>query len=321
MKIAGSIAFWILCGSLAPANAKPLGDLSRFTYSEYHMGVDARIVVYAPSESQAQTACAAAFQRIADLDSIMSDYRKDSELMRLCDRAGGPPVRVSKDLFTVLRRGREISQRSGGAFDMTVGPLVALWRKARKSAALPSPAELQEARSLVGWRMLELNARAQSVQLRKPGMRLDLGGIAKGYACDEAQKVLKRNGIDRALVEMGGDIVVSKAPPETKGWTIRVPSAGKDLPFSNCAVSTSGDSAQSVVIGGVRYSHVVDPRTGTALTNRVEVTVVARDGLTSDPLSTTLTVMGEGERARMLRYYRGSRATMRTLSLNTPAGG
>ena len=285
------------------------------------MGVDARIVVYASSESQAQKACAAAFERIADLDTIMSDYRKESELMRLCDQAGGPSVHVSKDLFVVLRRGREISQRSGGAFDMTVGPLVALWRKARKTAALPSSVELEAARSLVGWQMMELDSRTQSVRLAKPGMRLDLGGIAKGYACDEAQKVLKKNGIDRALVEMGGDIVVSKAPPGTKGWTIRVPSAGKDLLFSNCAVSTSGDSAQSVVIDGVRYSHVVDPRTGTALTNRVEATVVARDGLTSDPLSTTLTLLEEGERARMLRYYPGSRATMRTLPLSTPAGG
>src|SRR5579862_5301967 len=122
-----------------------------------------------------------------------------------------------------------------------------------------------------------------------PGMRLDLGGIAKGYADDEVQKVLKQHGIKRALVEMGGDIVVSDPPPGSKGWEILVPNAGIDhapdkLYFANQAISTSGDTEQFVVIGGVRYSHVVDPHTGQALTSRVQVTVIAPDGLTSDPL-------------------------------------
>ncbi|HEU4754988.1 MAG TPA: FAD:protein FMN transferase, partial [Armatimonadota bacterium] len=294
------------------------GALSRFTYTEYHMGVDARLVVYAPDQPAAERACTAAFARIAALDTIMSDYRVDSELNRLCARAGGPPVRISPELFRVLQRAQEVSRRSGGAFDVTVGPLIALWRKARKSGVLPDPAEIQRARRLVGWQKLKLDPRARTARLMVRGMKLDLGGIAKGYADDEAQRVLKGHGITRALVEMGGDIVVTGPPPGKEGWTIRVPNAGNDrgpadLQFADRAISTSGDTEQFAVIGGRRYSHVVDPRTGQALTNRVEVTVTAPDGLTSDPLSTTLSVLGGEDYDRLLRAYPGTTAFVRVL--------
>ncbi len=282
------------------------------------MGVDARLVVYAPDRKTAEDACAAAFARIAALDWIMSDYRRDSELMRLCARAGGPPVRVSPELFTVLRRAQRVAQESGGTFDVTVGPLVALWRQARKTAVLPAPAEIERARRRVGWQKIRLDARKRSVRLTVPGMKLDLGGIGKGYAGDEAQRVLKQHGITRALVEMGGDIVVSGPPPGTDGWTIRVPNAGSDqgpadLYLANQALSTSGDTEQFVVIGGRRYSHIVDPRTGQALTNRVQVSLIAPDGLTSDPLTKAMSILGEQDRARLLRAYPGVRVYMRVL--------
>src|SRR5205823_3187221 len=158
-----------------------------------------------------------------------------------------------------------VSRQSGGAFDVTVGPLVALWRKARKTAVLPDPAEIERARKLVNWKNVRLNERARTVRLMVPGMKLDLGGIGKGYGADEAQKVLKHYGITRALVELGGDMVISGPPPGTEGWKVRVPNAAEgqkpaDLYFHDCALSTSGDTEQFVVIGGRRYSHLVDPR-------------------------------------------------------------
>lgn len=311
---------------IASSSAAPPSDApTRFTYSQYHMGVDARLVVYAPNQPTAERACAAAFRRIAALDSIMSDYRRDSELVRLCDRAGGPPVRVSPDLFLVLRRAQEVARGSDGTFDITVGPLIALWRKARKTAVLPNPAELEQARKLVGWEKLRLDERARTVRLTVPGMKLDLGGIAKGYAADGAQQVLKQQGITRALVELGGDIVVSGPPPRTDGWTIRVPNAGEDqgpadLRFSDRAISTSGDTEQFTVVAGRRYSHVVDPRTGQALTNRVQVTVTASDGLTSDPLSTALTVLGPEDRSKLLQAYPGAAAYVRVLPADQTLG-
>jgi FAD:protein FMN transferase len=311
LRCGGSLV--VLCISLAsgpsyPAFRPQSAELTRFTYTEYHMGIDARIVVYARDQSTAEKACIAAFARIAELDTIMSDYRKDSELMRLCAKAGGPPVPVSSNLMTVLRRAEEVSKRSHGAFDVTAGPVIALWREARKSGELPKDGEIHSALSSVGWERLKLDPKAKTVKLEVPGMKLDLGGIAKGYAADEAQKALKKNGVTRALVELGGDIVVSGPPPGKKGWTIRVPNAGDDhgpvdLQFSRCAVSTSGDTEQFVVIGGVQYSHVVDPRTGQALTNRVQATVVARDGLTSDPLATTMTIVAAKDRHRILKAF------------------
>jgi len=287
------------------------------------MGVDARIVVYARSEKVAQDACAAAFERIAQLDSMMSDYRKDSELNRLCDNAGGPPVQVSPELFKVFQRAEEVSRRSDGAFDITVGPLVQLWRAARKSGVLPTQAQIYAARALAGWQKVHLNRRDRSVRLEVARMRLDLGGIAKGYADDEAQKVLKAHGISRALVEMGGDIVVSDPPPGEKGWFVRVPNAmtGRpgapeqpvDMALANCAISSSGDTEQFVVIGGKRYSHIVDPRTGWALTSRVQVSVIAKDGFTSDPLTKAVTMLDTSARARFLTAYRGVKTYVRTM--------
>ena len=282
------------------------------------MGVDARLVVYAPSLKSAEDACTAAFARMAALDSIMSDYRRGSELNRLCAASGGPPVPVSPELFAVLKRAQEVSRFSGGAFDVTAGPLIRMWRKARKDRLLPAAGELKRARALVGWGKLQLNERAHTARLTTRGMQLDLGGIAKGYAADEAQRVLKEHGVTRALVQLGGDIVVTGPPPGTMGWTVRAPYAGNetgpaDLLLADVAISTSGDTEQFAVIGGKRYSHVVDPRTGQALTNRVQVTVIAPDGLTSDPLSTTLSILGEENGDRLLNAYPGTRAHVRVL--------
>jgi thiamine biosynthesis lipoprotein len=309
----------MVSSSHAPgATAPAAGVLTRFTYTEYHMGVDTRLVVYAPDRPAAEVACLAAFARIAALDAMMSDYRLKSELTRLSARSGGPAIRVSPDLFRVLRRAQEMARYSGGAFDVTVGPLVALWRTARKTGVLPDPAAIERARRRVGWQKLRLDERARTVRLTVPGMKLDLGGIAKGYADDEAQRVLRQHGITRALVEMGGDIVVSGPPPSTDGWTIRVPNAGDarrpaDLHFAHRAISTSGDTEQFVVIGGHRYSHVVDPRTGQALSSRVQVTLIAPDGLTADPLSTALTLLGAEDRRKLLQHYPDTRAYVRVL--------
>lgn len=309
----------MVASSLSLSDAsRPSEELKRFTYTEYHMGIDARLVVYARDQKTAEEACTDAFARIAELDGIMSDYRKDSELMTLCSKAGGPPVRVSRDLFVVLKSAEKMSRLSGGAFDVTVGPLVSLWRQARKSKQLPTASDIETARKLVGWRRVILSESKRTAKLLAPGMKLDLGGIAKGYAADQAQIVLKHHGIYRALVEMGGEIVVSHAPPGSKGWKIRIPNAekdgvAKDMEFVDRAVSTSGDTEQFVVIGGVQYSHVVDPRTGQALTNRVQATVTAKTGLVSDPLATSLTVLDERGRRKLLKSFSNSKVYVRAL--------
>jgi FAD:protein FMN transferase len=274
----------------------------RFEFAEDHMGTRVRMVVYAADESAAKAATRAAFDRIAELNRIMSDYLPTSELMQLCKQAGGPPVKVSPELFFLLEKSQEFARLTDGAFDVTVGPIVRLWRRARKLRELPASDQLADARKLVDYRLLKLNAAERTVQLEKPGMQIDLGGIAKGYAADEAQKVLKKHGIASALVALGGDIVVSAPPPGAAGWRVSISPLGEEqkgtptMLLHDCGVSTAGDTEQFVEISGVRYSHIVDPKTGMGLTTRIQVTVVAKDGTTADGLDTGLAVLG-AERA------------------------
>jgi thiamine biosynthesis lipoprotein len=278
----------------------PRAKLVRFTFAEPHMGTTCRITLYGADERSAGEAATAAFARIAQLDDMMTDYRSSSELMRLCEKAGKGPVPASDELFTVLTYGQEISKLSDGAFDVSVGPLVQLWRRARRTKLFPDPAQVAAARNLVGYGYITLDRTKRMVQLQKPGMRLDLGGIAKGYAADEALKILKRHGITSALVAVGGDIAASAGPPDAAGWKVGIaplhdPSSPPTLfvCLANAAVSTSGDAEQHVVIDGVRYSHIIDLRTGLPLTGRRSVTVVAPHGITADSLTKVVSVLGQ----------------------------
>ncbi|HEY3280802.1 MAG TPA: FAD:protein FMN transferase [Armatimonadota bacterium] len=294
----------------------PAKQLRSFEYTEVHMGGQARLVVYAPSQAVAEDACRAAYKRIADLEDVMSDYRPTSELMRLCAQSGGPPIHVMDDLFRVLQRAQRLAKLSNGAFDVTVGPYVALWREARKTGVLPSPEALASAAKFVGWRKVSLYPATHTVRLSVPGMRLDLGGIAKGYAGDEALKVLRRHGVTRAMYEAGGDIVVGDPPPGRKGWSIEVLSLrrGSKPRFTllrNAAISTSGDTEQFVEVSGKHYSHVVDPHTGIGLVDRWAATVTGKLGMDTDSVSTALCVLGEPRAKELLRKLPGMSAFLR----------
>jgi len=268
--------------------ASPRAAQQRFEFSRLAMGVEARIVLFATDEDHAVTAARMAFDEIERLEVVFSDWRPDSELSRLSDRAGSGPISVSADLYAVLARAREISAATDGAFDVTIGPFVALWRESRRTGVLPEPLALESARALVGWRLVELDEHARTVSLERPGMRLDLGGIAKGYAIQRALDVLSESSVTMALVQMGGDIVCSKAPPGRAGWEIDI--GGEISLVEHRAVATSGDTEQHVDIAGVRYSHVVDPRTGIGLSTRTAVTISAGDGATADALATAVGV-------------------------------
>jgi FAD:protein FMN transferase len=312
----------ILAGGLLALQPAP--PLARHETSEPHMGTTFRLVLYAESSAHAARAAKAAFARVAELDAILSDYRADSELMALGRRAGGPPVPIGPDLLRVLSASQEWARRSGGAFDVTVGPVVQLWRRARRIGEMPRASALTDARTLVGYQKLVLDAPAGTARLVQSGMRLDLGGIAKGFAADEAQGVLRAHGIRRALVAAGGDVVVSGPPPGRSGWSIALalPAPLRDpeappLELREAAVSTSGDAEQFVTLDGVRYSHIVDPRTGLALTGRSGVTVVARTGTTADALATAISVLGP---ERGLELAEATPGTSAWIALETPAG-
>jgi thiamine biosynthesis lipoprotein len=279
------------------------------------MGTRFQITLCAPGQAAAEGAARAAFAHIEKLNQIMSDYSPTSELMRLCDQAGKGAIGVSPELFAVLSQAQEISSMSHGAFDVTVGPIVKLWRRARRTQRIPPADELERARSLVGYKNVILDARKRTVTLLKPGMKLDLGGIAKGYAADQALAVLKDHGIDRALVAAGGDVAASGPPIDAKGWKIAI--ASLDSPASartrfvwleHAAVSTSGDAEQYVEIDGRRYSHIVDPRTGIGLVGRQSVTVVAPLGILADSLTKVASVLGPAEGLPIIEKIAGASA-------------
>lgn len=287
----------------------------RFEYAEPHMGTLVRLVLYAADRAAADAAARSAFDRVKGLNDTLSDYRDSSELMEVSRRSGGPPIPVSDDLFRVLSAARQMAEASGGAFDATAGPLSLLWREARRRQALPDAGRLAAARALVGSEKLELDEARRTVRLRAAGMQLDLGGIAKGFAADEAADVLRRCGIRSALIAAGGDIVVTAPPPGTSGWRVAIAAiGGADAPpagylaLRDAAVSTSGDAEQHLVVNGVRYSHIFDPRTGRALTGGSSVTVVAPNGTTSDGLATAVSVLGGERGARLVDRTPGAAA-------------
>ncbi|MFQ5445854.1 MAG: FAD:protein FMN transferase [Saprospiraceae bacterium] len=268
----------------------------RFEYVESHMGTEFRIVFYTSDETLANAAAAAAFRRIDELEQIFSDYIPGSEVSRLSATAGtGEKVLVGDDLWKVLSFSQRVAKETKGAFDVTAGALTKLWRRAFRQKKFPEEADLEAAGKTVGYKKLKLYKK-QRVELSTAGTLLDFGGVAKGYAVDEAMKVLKQHGISAAMIDGGGDIAVSDAPPGQPGWAIErsVYKAGKldsQMFFlSNKAVATSGDTYRYLEWEGKRYSHILDPRTGMGVTTRQIVTVLASTCMEADAWATAMSV-------------------------------
>ena len=282
----------------------------QYQYTQLHLGVQVRIVVFAEKEEKAVTAAKAAFARIAALEDIFSNYREHSELTRLTTTSYGKPIKVSNELFEVLQVSYLFSRETGGAFDITLGTLIDLWKSARFTQTRPPADAIERAIAHSGWTQMVLNDVDKTVLLQAPEMKLDVGGIAKGYILDEAIQVLSQAGISQAMIEAGGEIVVSNAPPGKAGWNIEIPDAppGSAIEqlastLKNAAISTSGDTEQFVVIDGVRYSHVMDPHTGFGSSDRIMATVIAPDGMTADRFATALTVMRSAAADSLLKAH------------------
>jgi thiamine biosynthesis lipoprotein len=293
-------------------------DPQMYEAAEPHMGTLIRIKLYAEGQQQSAAAFRAAFDRIAQLDDALSDYKPASELNRICRSAVRNPVKVSEDLFRVLAASQKVSEESGGAFDVTLGPVIRLWRQARIDHRAPTADALREAASRCGYGKLHLDPAAGTVLLDQPGMQLDLGAIAKGYAADAALLVLAQSGIRSALVAASGDLAIGEAPPGQRGWKIGVSRGGSDggleriLELHDAAVSTSGDAEQNLEIGGKRYSHIVDPVTNMGLATPITVTIVARRGIDADSLATAVSVLGVERGIALIRKHPDTSALIST---------
>lgn len=291
----------VLPAALAAILTAPQPTLQRLEAVEPHMGTLVQITVYTATQDEARGAFRAAFDRIRALDRTLSDYRPESELSRVTSREVGHPVRVSDDLFAVLRAAQALARETDGAFDVTQGPITRLWREARKSGRVPDGESLKKAGERSGYQKLHLDERHQTVTVDVAGMALDAGAIGKGYAASEALAVLTRRGVDRALVAVSGDLAFSEAPPAQRGWRIRIHDTVLEL--TNAAVSTSGSVEQHLDAEGRRYSHVIDPATGLGLVNDITVTVVAPHGLEADGLDTAASVLGPGRGLALIESH------------------
>ena len=295
------IAIFVFLALFVPSAGTVLGDdakpLKLWQFRETHLAVPVDLRVYAAEEAVAKEASRAAYERIEELNLIFSDYDADSEAMRLC--RSERPVRVSPELFLLLKRSVSLSRDTDGAFDVTIGPLIKQWRRARRKKELPKPEQIAAAKALVGYQHVNLFEPDRTAQMLQPGMHLDFGGVAKGYIAEEAYTVLEEKGCPCSLVAVAGDVFAGDAPPDAPAWKIGVAPLEKPdgppsryLALKRQAVSTSGDAFQFVEIDGVRYSHIVDPRTGLGLTRRGSVTVIAPHGWQADALATTVCILG-----------------------------
>lgn len=274
----------------------PLQGAEKFTFERPLMGTRFAIVCHGDDRDAAEKAGDEAFAAAEAVNAVASDYVPDSELMRL-PAGWGNPAPLSPLLADLLAASFDTAEKSGGRFDPTLGPLTRLWRLSRDEKRLPDPGELAAARARSGWRLAELDREKSTLLLRKADMSLDLGGIAKGFAADRMFDIMKKHGFADTFIAAGGDLRLGAPPPGKEGWRVGLQTFDSERPeeivvLSDCAISTSGDLHQFVEIDGKRYSHILDPRTGLGLTERIAVSVIAPTATLSDPLATAACIAG-----------------------------
>jgi FAD:protein FMN transferase len=284
----------------------PVSAQNRYEFSHPQMGTMFRVILYANDSLSAINATQKAFSRLDELNLILSDYREDSEVNSLCRTSGNNEfVKVSDDLWQILQISSKAAKLSDNYFDVTIGPLSQLWRRMKRQKQLPSTEQINEARKKIGFDKIAFSAENQSVMLQKKGMRLDFGGIGKGYAEDEMMKILKQNNIKSALIEAGGNIVLGDTPPDSpKGWEVEIKENKYYL--KNCGVSTSGDVYQFVEIDGKKYAHILDPKTGLGFAEPHQISIISNDGTSSDWISTTIYLMPQKQSKKLAKKLKVS---------------
>ena len=240
-----------------------------------------------------------AFDEIARVESVFSVYKEDSEISRINRLKKGEALKISAEAYGLIEKAIECSVKTGGAFDITVKPLVDLWADARGRGIVPSDEQVKSAVARIGSRDIVLDKGAGTIAFKKDGMALDLGGVAKGYATDRVLGILKADGISRAIIRSGGDVYCLGMRSGKDLWKVGVRHPRDrarlfmELELKDKAIDTAGDYEKFFMVAGKRYSHIIDPRTGYPIgDNVISATVVADDATTADMLATALCVLG-----------------------------
>jgi thiamine biosynthesis lipoprotein len=270
----------------------------KFSFTREKMASPFTIILYHRDSTHANFAANHCFKLVDSFVNIFSDYLDMSELSLLNATAGsGKYIPVSPALFDIISISQKAYNQTKGAFDITMGPIVRLWRKARKEKSFPEKALITEKMKSVGFKKVEIDNVGRSIRLLQPGMQLDLGGIAQGYIAQKVLERLARFNIKQALIDVSGDIAIADPPPGKKGWTIGVNLPESEqlqknkLVLSNRSVSTSGDMYQFLEHEGKKFSHIIDPKSGYGITSQKNVTVIADKATTADWLATACSIM------------------------------
>jgi FAD:protein FMN transferase len=275
-------------------------QMSRFSFTESKMGAPFTIIFYSNDSIQAASIAKRCFALVDSFNFIFSDYIDSSELSKLSKSAGvnSLPVSLSPAMYDILIQSKKAFELSEGAFDITMGPLSKLWRKARRQHQFPTDSTVKRIRNLIGFDKLVFDTLQKTIRLTQEGMQLDLGGIAQGYVAQKVINFLHSQGVNNALVNASGDIVVSGAPINKDGWVVGVNIPEKTnellnqkLLLKNRAITTSGDAYQYIEKDGIRYSHIINPASGYGVTFQRNVTVIAADGTTADWLATACSIL------------------------------
>lgn len=301
-----SVVFLILFLSVKIVSAQ-----RKFVFEQPKMGSPFTISIFANDSAKAAQAAAIAFHCADSLNLIFSDYIDTSELNRLNATSGqGNYIPVSTAIFDILKYALQAAQKSNGSYDISMGPVVKLWRTARKTKKLPDADSLKKALDKVGYQFIHLDSVHQSVWLEKKGMQLDLGGLGKGYVAQAALNIIRAMGFSSSMVNAGGKIVIGDPPPGRSGWRIGITLPEEKekilqqfLWLNNTSVATSGDIYRHVDINGKRYSHIVDPKTGLGITLQRNVTVIAQDGTISDWLATACSVLPIDDAFKLIKTF------------------
>jgi FAD:protein FMN transferase len=273
---------------------------------EMLMSTPVQAILCGPDRTVLEGAMEAVFSEVAKVEQMMSFWQKDSEIARINRSAGVRPVRVSPELFGLIEEALSISRVSKGSFDITMGALVGLWDFRAEAFHVPPEDEVRKRLALVGFRNIRLNPKDGSVFLTKTGMAITLGGIGKGYAVDRAVHAVRSLGVKNGIVSAGGDLMVMGRKENGELWKVGVKNPREEarmlciLPVSNAAVATSGDYERFRIVDGIRYHHILDPRTGCPARGCMSATVVAKNATDADALATAAFVLGPEEAIALL---------------------
>lgn len=278
--------------------------------TKFLLGTICTVTIY---DHQSQAVLDKVFDRIKEIDDKMSANKDGSEIDLVAKAAGKNYIKVSDDTFYVIEKGKYYSEKSGGVFDISIGPLVKLWGIGTDNARVPSKEEIDVKKSLVNYKDILLNEKEKSVMLKKEGMMLDLGGIAKGYAADEAARILKENNVKHAIINLGGNVVALNGNINGKPWNIGIQdpfntrgAVAASIAVTNKTVVTSGIYERYFEVNGVRYHHILDPFTGYPMESGLaSVTIVTDSSIDADAMTKKLFYSGAEKGLDLLKSTPG----------------